>query len=70
MILVPRRPFCPKGRSPPRPRLSEGARKERTATDPITSTTHGEEETMAKAKAKGKVKPPKKVPFGGYQVWR
>jgi hypothetical protein len=31
-------------------------------------TTHGEEETMAKAKVKRKVKPPKKVPFGGYQV--
>jgi chromatin remodeling complex protein RSC6 len=29
-------------------------------------TTHRKEETMAKAKARGR--PPKKVPFGGYQV--
>jgi chromatin remodeling complex protein RSC6 len=45
-----------------------GARKESMATDTIISTTHGEEETMAKAKAKEKGRPPKKVPFGGYQV--
>jgi hypothetical protein len=31
-------------------------------------TTHGKEETMAKANAKGKGRLPKKVPFGGYQV--
>jgi hypothetical protein len=39
-----------------------------TATGAMIPTTHGEEKIMAKAKPKGKGRPPKKVPFGGYQI--
>ena len=47
-----------------------GALGERMVTDTVISPLTRREETMAKAKAKGKGKsrPPKKVPFGGYQV--
>jgi len=34
----------------------------------MTPTTHGKEDAMAKVKAKGQGRPPKRVPFGGYQV--
>ena len=45
-----------------------GRSEEVLGNGPSDSTNHGEEETMTKAKAKGKAKPVKNVPFGGYQV--
>jgi hypothetical protein len=34
----------------------------------VIPTLTRKEETMAKGKVKGKSRPPRKVPFGGYQV--
>ena len=67
MIWVPWESGSQRERSPPWP-SQRGVLSGRRATSRVNPPLTPKEETMAKGKAKGKTRPAKKVPFGGYAV--